>query len=400
MNNNKIFIQIASYRDPQLLPTIKDCIHKAAHPDKLIFAIAWQHNLEDNWDTLEEYKDDPRFKIIDIPSNKSKGACWARNRIQHLYDNEEYTLQLDSHHRFVKNWDTICIKMIKDLQNKGYNKPLLTGYIPSFDPENDPEKRVLVPWKMNFDKFIEHKIVVFLPGEFSEEEKKLNEPIKSKFYSAHFCFTLGIFSIEVQHDPLLYFIGEEINIAMRAYTFGYTLFHPNCVIAWHEYTRKGRSKHWDDDKEWWKIDKESKEHYSDLLTKFLNGEGISILKGGKELYGLGRHKTFQEYESFTGLQFKKDSDYVEKHYDYVLELPIPMKNVLNNKDIRENYQFISIIIENEQSESLYRIDLTNNDIYKSQIEISFKSFKKPYKWIYFPYDKNNGWIYDKIETIL
>jgi hypothetical protein len=400
MNNSKIFIQIASYRDPQLLPTIKDCIDNAEHPDKLIFAIAWQHNLEDNWDTLEEYKHDPRFKIIDIPSNKSKGACWARNKIQHLYDNEEYTLQLDSHHRFVKNWDTLCIKMIKDLQNKGYAKPLLTGYIPSFDPENDPEKRILVPWKMNFDKFIENKIVVFLPGEFSEEEKRLNEPIKSKFYSAHFCFTLGIFSIEVQHDPLLYFIGEEINIAMRAYTFGYTLFHPNCVIAWHEYTRKGRSKHWDDDKEWWKIDKESKEHYSDLLTKFLNGEGISTLKGGKELYGLGTHKTFKEYESFTGLQFKKDCDFIEKQYNYVLDLPIPIKNVLTNRDIRDNYQFISIIFENEQSEPSYRIDLSNNDIYKTTIEVSFKSFEKPYKWIYFPYDKNNGWIYEKIETIL
>jgi hypothetical protein len=32
MGNNKIFIQIASYRDPQLIPTIKDCIAKARNP--------------------------------------------------------------------------------------------------------------------------------------------------------------------------------------------------------------------------------------------------------------------------------------------------------------------------------------------------------------------------------
>ena len=28
-NNEKFFIQIASYRDPELLPTLRDCIDKA-----------------------------------------------------------------------------------------------------------------------------------------------------------------------------------------------------------------------------------------------------------------------------------------------------------------------------------------------------------------------------------
>ena len=31
----KIFIQIASYRDPQIIPTIKDCIDKAKKPENL-----------------------------------------------------------------------------------------------------------------------------------------------------------------------------------------------------------------------------------------------------------------------------------------------------------------------------------------------------------------------------
>jgi hypothetical protein len=36
--------------------------------------------------------------------------------------------------RFEKHWDTTLIKMIKDLQKEGYPKPLLTGYVTSFDP--------------------------------------------------------------------------------------------------------------------------------------------------------------------------------------------------------------------------------------------------------------------------
>ena len=35
MGNRKIFVQIASYRDPELLPTIRDCIDKAKHPEML-----------------------------------------------------------------------------------------------------------------------------------------------------------------------------------------------------------------------------------------------------------------------------------------------------------------------------------------------------------------------------
>lgn len=408
MNNNKIFIQIASYRDPQLLPTIKDCISKAKHPNNLVFAIAWQHCPDDEWDTLDEYKDDKRFKIIDIPWSEAKGACWARNKIQHLYDNEEYTLQLDSHHRFVKNWDTICINMIKDLQDSGYTKPLLTGYPPSFNPEKDPEDRVMVPWKMYFDKFTENKIAVFLPSEFSEEEKQLNEPLPAKFYSAGFCFTLGIFSIEVQHDPKLYFVGEEILIAIRAYTFGYSMFHPNCLIVWHEYKREGKPKHWDDNSEWWKIDKESKAHFRDLISKFINGEGISVFKGGKEQYGLGTNKTFKEYEEYAELDFGKAKDLYkenrgEKSYIYTLKLPSSAtddKDADAETDIRDNYKFVAIIIQDEENKDIYKIDLSDNDIYKTQLDISFTSKLEPFKWIYYPYDKKDGWIYDKIETNL
>jgi hypothetical protein len=123
MKKNKIFIQIASYRDPQLIPTLKDCIAKAKKPENLVFCICWQHDEKDD---ISEFKNDPRFKIIDVPYQDSKGACWARNTIQQQYDGEEYTLQLDSHHRFIENWDAELIKMIKQLKKKGHKKPLLT----------------------------------------------------------------------------------------------------------------------------------------------------------------------------------------------------------------------------------------------------------------------------------
>ena len=121
---NTIFIQIASYRDPQLLPTIKSILENAKYPKNLRFGICRQYHPEDGFDSLDEYKDDNRFRVIDVLYSESKGVCWARNQVQQLYKNEKYTLQIDSHMRFEKNWDDVLIKMLKELQKDGYNKPL------------------------------------------------------------------------------------------------------------------------------------------------------------------------------------------------------------------------------------------------------------------------------------
>jgi len=94
-----IFIQIASFRDPQLNPTLEDMINKSKYPQNLRIGICNQYNVEDEFN-LDNYRNDDRFKIIDVLDVDSLGVCWARNQVQQLYDNEEYTLQIDSHMRF------------------------------------------------------------------------------------------------------------------------------------------------------------------------------------------------------------------------------------------------------------------------------------------------------------
>jgi len=197
---SKIFVQIASYRDPQLVPTIQDMLENAKNPENIVLGICRQYHKDDEFDNLNKWKDDDRFKVIDVEYQESKGACWARHQIQQLYDNEEYTLQIDSHMRFQKDWDSEMIQMIKDLQSDGYEKPLLTSYVSSFDPEKYPKGRTKDPWRMTFDRFIPEGAVFFLP-ETIPNWKSLDRPVPSRFYSAHFCFTLGKFSKEVQHNP-------------------------------------------------------------------------------------------------------------------------------------------------------------------------------------------------------
>ena len=57
----KIFIQIASYRDPELKPTIISCLENAKHPENLVFAIAKQYHTDDSFDDLSEYDEDEKI---------------------------------------------------------------------------------------------------------------------------------------------------------------------------------------------------------------------------------------------------------------------------------------------------------------------------------------------------
>ena len=44
-----IFVQIASFRDPQLNPTLQDMLSKAKYPKNLRIGICNQYNEEDNF---------------------------------------------------------------------------------------------------------------------------------------------------------------------------------------------------------------------------------------------------------------------------------------------------------------------------------------------------------------
>ena len=405
---NDIFVQIASYRDPELKPTLKDLLEKATNPQNLKICIAHQHSKDDEWDTLDEYKDDDRFIILDIDYKESEGACWARNKIQQHYNGEKYTLQLDSHHRFVEGWDDECIQMLEKLQEKGYNKPLLTSYIPSYQPDNDPKGRVNTPWGMSFDRFTPEGVIFFLPYYI---ESKETEPIPARFYSAHFAFTLGIFAEEVQHDPQFYFHGEEITIAVRAFTHGYDLFHPNKVIAWHEYTREGRTKQWDDDPIWG--ERNTKTHQK--VRQLLGVDGTPCTPCNKKSfgkYGLGEKRTLQDWEKYAGIRFEdraiqestsKNLPPMERDEPYLPKV----KEIIQfnrNKLLYEDYTFWALIFEDEQGNSLFREDLQEQEIKKylkmDRIGI-WKQYngRKPYKWIVWPHSKEHGWC-DKIEHIL
>jgi len=403
--NNKIFVQIAAYRDPELLPTIRDMLANAKHPKNLKVCIAWQHSTEDKWDTLDEFKRDDRFIILDIPHTESKGTCWARYLIQQQWTDEAYTLQLDSHHRFVKDWDDTLIKMVKDLQKVGHKKPLLTAYVTSYEPHNDPAGRAPDPWWLTFDRFTPEGAVFFIPSVVPDYQNRIL-PYPGRFYSGHFGFTLGQFCKEVPHDPNYLFHGEEISIAARAYTWGYDLFAPHKVVVYHEYTRQHRPrKSWDDLSDWYKWDRDSLARNRRLLN--IDGERDPNEDFGE--FGFGPHRTLEEYEQFAGIKFEirgvqlhtlehkeppsptPDEEYL-RIFKHCIDIPF-------NAVPLDDYNVWAVAFEDASGNEIIRLDAGEQEIRALKHDPDgycklwriFHTNAQPKRWVVWPHSQSKGW---------
>jgi hypothetical protein len=402
-----IYIQIASYRDPELLNTLKDCINNAERPEQLRFGIGWQHSPYESWDTLDEYKDDTRFRIIDIDYRDAKGPCWIRHQLNELYSGETYTLQLDSHHRFAEHWDTTLITMLESLRSPQCKKPMLTSYLPSFDPKNDPASRLEAPWVMEFDRFAPEGPVHFLPHTI-DDYKERTLPVPTRFASGHFIFVDGKFCQEVPYDPTYYFHGEEINLSVRAYMAGYDLYAPHKSVIWHEYIREGKKKHWDDHTNWAELDKQSHKHNRELL-------GIDDPKSSKLLKKNTR--TLKEYEQYAGLEFSTRR--VHKHTLEKKVPPVSLDDVSHVNGLTRyhkmcidvyrptftetDYTFWAVALEDKNGNEIYRQDANKEEV-QQMLSVSveadkfvhvwrnFYSEESPVKWVIWPHSESKGWL--------
>ena len=296
-SNEKIFVQIASYRDPDIENTIKDIITKSDKPDNLIFGICDQYGPENRH--LPEY-DSENFRVIRMPFYISDGLGFARASIQKLYfeGDAKYTMQLDSHMRFAPSWDTKLIGMLNSTESK---KPIISHYCAGFSSKDVKDDKFLSkdhPFKMYCLRFNDTGTVSFRQKHMSKDEIKTGKPLPSMLMSGHFYFTLASHIKEYKYDPQLYFAGDEISLATRSWTRGWDIFAPTENVVFHNYTREERVCHWSDQKvSYGELHKKSLERLRQMLAgeedKSFDIRGV----------GLGKERSLEEYEKASGIDF-------------------------------------------------------------------------------------------------
>lgn len=411
-NKRKIFIHLPAYREPELVPTIKSALENATYPDRLVFGICRQFNPEDGFDNVDEFRDDPRFRIMDIHYTEAKGLPYARYQINTMLEDEEYICQLDSHHRFAEGWDVTLIEMHDQLKDKGVKKPILAAYLPYYNPFNDPADRTMEPWQQTFACFYPHGTIFIRPALLHGWED-MTEPPPSRFLSGHFCFADGHWAKTVLHDPDIYFSGEELNLTVRSYTHGYDLFHPHKLVVWHATMREERDGIlvWDDQykrgEDWWTQQNIARAKIRQLLRTEDNGFDLTG-------FDLGTERSLHDYEKYAGIDFKLRS--VQK---YTLNNQYPPNPPVDDDKWEESllfsfyhlvqfnkthfkhddYDFVICAFDDEEGKEIHREDYSAQrfkEILNSpgewySEEKFFLTDKVPSRVVIWAYSKSEGW---------
>jgi hypothetical protein len=408
--NDKVFVQIASYRDPQLVPTIQDMISKAKYPENLTFGICWQY---DDTEDINVFDDNENFRIEKVKYSISEGLGWARAVTNSLYNGEKYTLQIDSHHRFVDNWDEILLEDFNQAL-KISDKPIITTYCTPFDPTKSPDEWESLPSLMSQYEFSSDKLLMSMPW-YIQDYKDRDHIIRARTLSGHFYFTYGKFIEEVPYDPDIYFGGytEETTMSVRAFTHGYDFFSPYRMIMWHEYTRSYRVKHWDDhgvESETKKTSGERDIYARNKTRQLFDQEDHGIEMG---IYGLGNIRSLRDYEVYGGFDFENCMI-----HDYTLAVneppnPLPWEDGFLSKEYKDirctwdiktlgddltrgEVDFIALGLEGGD-QSLTRIDFLPNthssifDLSNNSHYFTFKSKVPPTRWVMYPHYTNGEW---------
>jgi hypothetical protein len=203
------------------------------------------------------------------------------------------------------------------------------------------------------------------------------------------------------------------------------LFHPHKIVAWHEYTRKGRTKVWDehtaDIKRNGDIDLDWHErnlacHARNRILFGMDGEDPSQVDFGK--YGFGKKRTVREYEEYAGISFKYrgvqqatiDKTIPPNNYEYSTEdewkdsfvrsndvrIYVP-KNELG--EFKDDYDFFYVGVHDVDGKELHRKDLNEQEIKDKLGNSDTLDFQfiwlgdgEPASFTVWPHSKSDGWI--------
>jgi hypothetical protein len=296
--------------------------------------------------------------------------------------------------------------MHNQMEKKGH-KPLIAGYLPLYNPFNDPADRADVPWQSQFACFYPHGTIFIRPALLSGWEN-MTEPAPARFLSGHFAFGRSQWARDVKHDPDIYFSGEEINLSVRSFTHGYDIFHPHRLIIWHSTMREERSGmlKWDDDAKLG-VDWYNKQEYARKKIRVLFGaeKDESIIFGD---YGVGSVRTVADYEAFAGVNFKE-----KKVQEYALDNKYPptptespwlnsfyyLVTVHRHELPGDNYSSILIAFDDENGIGVKSRHVEGHELeefVKTGKPIHYEEFftftgNKPTRMVAWAIDKDKGW---------
>lgn len=290
-----IIVEIAAFCDPDLMTTIKSALKQADNPDRVHFAICYQ---SDDLKELEELQKIKNCRVKHLKKSEARGSCYARYLCQQLIEDEDYALQIDAHMRFCKHWDTKTIELLLSI---GDSKAIISCYPPLLNEEMEKlpyddkvydEPSARFSGAMTARRFTSQNsnFLVFRSSYLKEDDRIKRSP----FIAAGYNFTFAKLHKNVLVNPEMYYLGDELPMAIRYYTHGWNNYCPNRCYVYHKYLRKNRAIPVNGS--------EIARIENELFNKLLKSK-----PGDPELgvFGLGKERTIKQFEDYAGIDFTK-----------------------------------------------------------------------------------------------
>jgi [Skp1-protein]-hydroxyproline N-acetylglucosaminyltransferase len=224
--------------------------------------------------------------VYDMDAQYGVGPVYARHVGYRMYRGEYYALQVDAHVFFVKEWD---VQIIHQFRSTGNEMAVLTTYLTDLENSIDPTTHM--------SKVFSRPIMCETDWETNDEGNRFylrngqqpeNEPFVKgtpqlePYWAAGFSFGRGHFVMQVPYDAYLpmIFQGEEINIGLRAFTYGYDFYAPEFSVCFHMYASGKNAKKRNRIKMFWEHQDRYpgvEDHSYDRLTHILKLDGDDLL---------------------------------------------------------------------------------------------------------------------------
>lgn len=301
-----IFVNLAAFNEPLLEFTLDSLFGQAKTPAAIYVGLVDQSN-DNNRARLNGKSYWRQIRYVQIDPIDARGVSWARSIAFSLYQGETHLLQIDSHTWFDPGWDEQLVNDLSHLQTLAA-KPLLTTYPPpfEFDDNNQPFKTLkpaatIYAMRVHPETQLSASCATL---RFRVEHVRGGEFLEGYHIGAGFLFAPGSFVQEVPYDPYMYFHGEEQNLALRAYTHGWTIYHPlhDRIPLYHLYKQKDnayRTHHWHPDYEaqravkWSELKQRADQRLLDLIR--------APQRNGR--YGLGTVRSLADFMALSGIDY-------------------------------------------------------------------------------------------------
>ncbi|KAF8072911.1 hypothetical protein HT031_000571 [Scenedesmus sp. PABB004] len=245
----RIFVSVASFRDPETQWTLRDLFRQAARPERVTVGVVWQVDPDADAHltrvaggaSTAPFRHQVREARLHWRA--AAGPVAARALAAALWGGEEFVLQVDAHMRFARHWDELCLQQLAAAQAAaGSARVSLSTYPPGYSgdgaaaaaPEDAPAT-LLCASGFDGDGLLRIRARTL--------RRRPAGPVPSLFWAAGFSFASSAWLAEVPYCPHLphLFFGEESYMLARMATRGWRVAAPALPLAFHQWERSARA---------------------------------------------------------------------------------------------------------------------------------------------------------------